>query len=326
MNLTELNEILNNIKNVTVGMIGDICLDAYWHADMKLSVLSNETPHYPLPVVKETYSLGGGGNVVSNLAAVGVKRVIPVSVLGDDWRGAIVSKCLQKIGADCSYIITDKARVTPCYVKPMRHGISDVIYEDPRLDFENRSYPSKETEDKVIDALEKTAAEADIIAVCDQTLFGAVSPAVIEKLNEIGKKMPVVSDSHSHINQFRNVIVKPNEREAAAALNTPEIKIEEAARVFSQRNSAPAIITAGENGSVWCRDGKAVSVPAFKVNPPLDIVGAGDTFISAFCASYATGIPGEKALEFANLASSITVKKIGTTGTASPEELRAAVR
>ncbi|MBO4342899.1 MAG: sugar kinase, partial [Clostridia bacterium] len=214
MNIAELNVILNKIKNVTVGMIGDICLDAYWHADMKMSVLSNETPHYPLPVVKETYSLGGGGNVVSNLAAVGVKRVIPVSVLGDDWRGMIVSKCLMETGADCSYIITDKTRVSPCYVKPMRHGISDVIYEDPRLDFENRAYPAKETEDKVIYALEKTAAEADIIAVCDQTLFGTVSPSVIEKLNEIGKKMPVVSDSHSHINQFRNVIVKPNEREA----------------------------------------------------------------------------------------------------------------
>lgn len=317
----ELENILNGIKNVSVCMVGDICLDAYWHADMKLSILSNETPHHPLPVVREQYSLGGGGNVLANLKSIGAKEVIPVSILGNDWRGAEVRKCLSSLGLSDEFIITDGGRVTPCYVKPMRHGISDVVYEDPRLDFENRESPSRETESRLIDALKAAAEKADIIAVCDQTAFGAVSPAVIEFLNETGKTKPVVADSHDHISAFKNVIVKPNEREASIALGADINDPENMAKTFSEKNGAPAIVTIGKLGSVWCENGKAARIPARKTEEPIDIVGAGDTFISAFCASYATGIPGETALEFANLASSVTVKKIGTTGTASPEEI-----
>ena len=58
-------------------------------------------------------------------------------------------------------------------------------------------------------------------------------------------------------------------------------------------------------------------------NPPCIAVSKTwlNTFLSAFAAAYAAGVPGETALAFANLASSVTVKKIGATGTASPDEI-----
>ncbi len=316
-----LNEILDKIKTVKICMIGDICLDAYFHADMRLSDLSRETPHYPLPVTKEVYSLGGGGNVLANLAAIGVCKVMPLSVIGDDWRGMLVSRCLADINADTSGVITDNKRVTPCYCKPMRHGISDVVYEDPRIDFENREPLTKDTEGRILAALNKAAGEADIIAVCDQNEYGVITPAVIEKLGEIGKTKPVVADSRERITLFNNVIVKPNEREAAKALDMSENEPEKMAIKLSEKNGAPAIVTIGENGSVWCEDGKAVKLPAVKTEGEIDIVGAGDTFLAAFCAAYSAGFDGETALEFANLASSVTIRKTGTTGTASPEEI-----
>lgn len=34
-------------KNARIGIIGDFCVDIYWHADMRKSELSRETPHYP---------------------------------------------------------------------------------------------------------------------------------------------------------------------------------------------------------------------------------------------------------------------------------------
>lgn len=316
-----LNEIINKIKTVKICMIGDICLDAYFHADMRLSTLSRETPHYPLPVTKEVYSLGGGGNVLANLAALGVQKVMPVSVIGDDWRGMLVSQCLSDINADTSGVIIDSSRVTPCYCKPMRHGISNVVYEDPRIDFENRESLTKETEGRIIAALDKAAGEADIIAVCDQNEFGVINSSVIEKLCETGKIKPVVADSRDRINLFKNIIVKPNEREAAKALDMSENEPEKMAMKLSEKNGAPAIVTIGENGSVWCEGGKAVKVPAVKAEGEIDIVGAGDTFLAAFCAAYSAGFDGETPLEFANLASSVTIRKNGTTGTASPEEI-----
>ena len=43
---------LNKLAKGRIGVIGDSCLDVYWHADMTKSELSRETPHFPLPIVQ----------------------------------------------------------------------------------------------------------------------------------------------------------------------------------------------------------------------------------------------------------------------------------
>ena len=320
MNRSELEKILGAVKSVRVCLIGDLCLDAYWTADMKKSRLSRETPHFPLPVTQERYSLGGGGNAAANFAALGA-RVFPVSVIGSDWRGGILKELLAGKGISDGGLITDPARVTPCYCKPLRSGISDVVYEDPRLDFENYSPLSGETEAKLIALLDEAAGSCHKIAVSDQLEYGVITPKVRERICELGTNMPVVADSRDRIALYRGVIVKPNEIEAAAAAGCSPEEPELSAKILSEKSGKPALVTAGAKGAVWCEGGKTVTVPAVKAEPPVDTVGAGDTFLAAFCSAYAAGVPGETAAEFANLACSVTVKKIGVTGTASPAEI-----
>ncbi|MBQ6266749.1 MAG: sugar kinase [Clostridia bacterium] len=321
MNLNELTQILQAIRTVRVSMIGDLCLDAYWLADMKKSRLSRETPHYPLPVTQERYALGGGGNVAANLAALGVGNVRALSVVGKDWRAYVMRGCLSEAGIDDQGVLTDDSRITPCYCKPLRAGISDVVYEDPRLDFENDATLSAETEEQLLQALDDAAAGSDILAVCDQLTFGVITPNIRERLCEIAKKMPVIVDSRDRIALYRHAIVKPNDVEAAAATGVRQNEPEAATLRLSEKNGAPAIVTVGADGAIWCAQGQAVRVPAVKTAPPVDPVGAGDTFLAAFCAAYAAGVDGPQAVAFANLACAVTVKKIGMTGTASPEEL-----
>lgn len=43
----QAKKICAGIKNAHIGIIGDFCVDIYWHADMTKSELSRETPHYP---------------------------------------------------------------------------------------------------------------------------------------------------------------------------------------------------------------------------------------------------------------------------------------
>ena len=57
----ELKRRLEAVDGAKICLIGDFCLDIYWHADMRLSELSRETPHYPLPIVEERFSPGGAG-------------------------------------------------------------------------------------------------------------------------------------------------------------------------------------------------------------------------------------------------------------------------
>ena len=90
--LPRLRALLHSLPGKTIGVVGDLGLDAYWYADMTISVISRETPLFPRPVIREEYSPGAGANVAHNLADLGVGRVIAFSVLGDDWRGQILRR------------------------------------------------------------------------------------------------------------------------------------------------------------------------------------------------------------------------------------------
>lgn len=327
-----LQEIEEKISGLRIGLIGDACVDIYWEADMRKSELSREVPHYPLPVVHERFSLGGGSNVAANLMAAGLNDLRFLSVAGHDWRGTVLLDLLHanRISAD-DMIVSDQI-ITPAYCKPIRFGISDVRYEDPRLDFVNQKPVPAAVEEQVLKRLDRIADEVDLLIVCDQLENGCMTPSVISRINELGKTHPILVDSRNRILQYQNVIIKPNEVEAARSLGVPPIATDDREAVaevgarLADRTHRPVVITLGANGAVWYDQGRVLHVPACPVSPPIDFVGAGDSFLAGFSLAYAAhAAPGE-ALALGCLTSSVTIRKIGTTGTASPEELEHALR
>jgi len=316
---------LSRIGAVTVAVLGDAALDVYWYADMKKSELSRETPHFPLPIVREVTSPGAGGNVAANLAALRPRRVLLCGVLGDDWRGALLRQRLAATGVDTDGLIVEQGRFTQAYCKPMRMGISDVVYEDPRLDFAADAPIAPATETAVLAWLDRAEREADVLCVCDQFANGIVTEAVLARLGRM--RIPVAVDSRARIERFRvRGVLKPNEFECRAALARLGLPLpgeeEAAARALADATDADVFLTAGSRGSVFAAPGGAALVmPAVPVAGPIDIVGAGDTSFAAFAACLAGGASPAEAAEIAALASAVTVQKIGTTGTATPEEI-----
>jgi sugar/nucleoside kinase (ribokinase family) len=67
-----------------------------------------------------------------------------------------------------------------------------------------------------------------------------------------------------------------------------------------------------------------VEVPAYPVRGPIDTVGAGDSSSAAMACALASGANLVEAAAFGNLVASITIQQIGTTGTATPEQVRKA--
>ena len=57
-------------------------------------------------------------------------------------------------------------------------------------------------------------------------------------------------------------------------------------------------------------------VPAVAVDPPIDIVGAGDSCMAAIVSALCSGAEPVQAAFMGNLAASITIQQVGTTGTA----------
>lgn len=325
MTYLELEGLLKAASKGRVGLIGDLCLDAYWTADMRKSCLSRETPHFPLPVMQERYSAGGAGNVACNISALKPGKLVTLGVVGTDWRGRLLCDTLREQGVDTGNILSVPDRITNTYIKPLRQGISQVVYEDPRLDFENYSPLPLEAEQQLLERLEQAASEIDVLCVSDQMDYGCITPRIRQYICQLGKSgLTVLVDSRSRVGDYSQVIVKPNEVEAGRALGQTLETLEDAerlCRLLSERNERPAVITLGDRGSMLCADGETVHSPAHPVEPPVDFCGAGDSFLSGLGVFLAAGATLRQAVEAATLCSAVTVKKLNTTGTASAEEL-----
>ncbi len=317
----KLKDYFPRLREVRVAVVGDFCLDAYWLADMTRSELSRETPRFALPVAEERYSPGAAGNVAANVRALGPETVA-VGVLGRDWRGEVLLEELRRRGVDTQALPRAEGWLTPAYIKPVRRGY-ETEQEDSRIDFANAEPLGGALEDELLSRLRSLKEKADGVCVQDQLACGVVTKRVRKAVGEAGPH--VVADSRSCAGEYRGVAVKPNELEAASALGrNAETAPEELARALAEKVGGRVFLTVGKRGCLVCEAGSdATLVEGFPQDGPVDIVGAGDTFLAALVSFLACGAPPEEAAAFANLAASVTVKKLGTTGTCTPEELLA---
>ncbi len=326
-----LEQILQAMKAITLGVVGDFTLDGYWYADMEQSQLSRETATFPRPIVRETYSLGGAANAAWNLSALGVGTVLGFSVIGDDWRGRILCDLLAGAGIQASGILSQVDRQTPFYGKVILTATGRQAQEDARLDFINPRPLSAEIEEALLRALETAlATRLDGLMICDYQAVGVMTARVRRGLLDLAgdHKQPFVVDLREHAGEFRQLILKPNDAEAAR-LFFPDRKIaaveladlSRAALEHNRQTGQPVIITLGERGCLVAVDGECAQIPGVHVPPPLDPVGAGDAFLASFTAAIASGAHPFEAASLANLSAAVTVAKIGVTGTASPAEI-----
>ena len=321
--------MLDCINNARVGVIGDFCVDIYWEIDMKKSELSLETPHFPHPVVGERIYPGAAGNVAVNVARLKPKKIMACGVVGKDWRASALKSALEKEGVPTDGFITDASLTTNAYCKPMLHGISAVVYEDPRLDFENFSALSKETEDKILAWLDSAAGKLDVLCVCDQFRMGIITEKVREKVCAIAKNgLTVIVDSRYRAGLFSGVILKPNEKECYLAVygKTTNEKIlkDDAilnAKKLSSLTGSKILLTLGEDGSAFI-DGETVSYcGAVKVSGELDVCGCGDAYLGAFSSMLAGGAKITDAMKAGSAAAAFAIKSIGVTGNATREDI-----
>jgi len=325
-----LEQILDALPARRVGIIGDFTLDAYWYADMARAELSREAPLYNRPVVRETYSPGGAANVAWNVASLGVGEPYALTLFGEDWRGDLLRAILRREGVCLDHALLRPERITPCYAKVILTAHS-LQQEDARLDFFNPGRPDPEAEAELVASLDALAPQLDALIVNDQLADGLITPRVHQALLGLATARPemvFVVDSRSRIDRFPSMTLKPNDLEAARARfpgeapdSIPRDRLVEAAVRWQREQGRPIYITVGPEGCLVLSDDGAAHVPGVPLQPPLDPVGAGDTFISALAACLAAGASPVEAGQIAVLASAVSVCKLHVTGTASPAEI-----
>jgi rfaE bifunctional protein kinase chain/domain len=327
-----LERILERIPRLTVGVIGDLFLDRYLDIDAALTEPSLETGLDAYQVVRVRSHPGAAGTVINNLVAFGIGSVCAVAAIGDDGEGYELRQALERQQISSAWLHRDSSRRTPTYTKPMLHGTGQTPRELNRLDIKNRQPLPRDAEEAVLASLAQLWPRLDALIVVDQVSeagCGVITERVRQRLAELGAHNPgppILADSRERIGLFRSLWLKPNERECLGAVGKETTDVESCARELARCSGRPVFCTRGARG-MFVVDPRPesrleITVPAVPVTGPIDPVGAGDSTSAALACALAANVSLPEAALFANLVASITIQQIGTTGTASPEQIR----
>ncbi|MGD9383382.1 MAG: PfkB family carbohydrate kinase, partial [Desulfobacterales bacterium] len=90
-------------------VVGDLMLDEYLWGDVDR--ISPEAPVQVVSVNNEDFALGGAGNVVNNIVALGAK-VSVLGVIGKGRNGQLLLNKFNELGVDTAGIIEEPNRTT----------------------------------------------------------------------------------------------------------------------------------------------------------------------------------------------------------------------
>jgi len=313
---------LRRFSSLEILVVGDVVLDEYLIGDV-----SRISPEAPVPVVhvrREATALGGAGNVVRNIVALGARCRL-CSCVGDDADGREVLRLLAELGVPSDGVLRVEGRPTT-----RKSRVVAQTQQIVRVDRETHEPVSKAVAASLAEAVRRAAATADG-AILEDYGKGLFTRATIQKTMQLlaSAGVPIAVDPKSELAAFRGAeLVKPNLREAAelAGIRSAEPRdlARIAARLRAKLGGSALAITRGAEGMQLfegANAGEGVHVRAPK-REVFDVQGAGDTTIAALVLALRAGATLREAAVVANAAAGIVVEKVGTA-TATRDELRA---
>lgn len=313
--------LLDRLAGRRVLVVGDVMVDEFlWGEIERIS------PEAPVPVLEERSrhtTLGGAGNVVANLVALGCTVGIG-SVVGDDAPGRELRAVLTGLGADVRALVADPDRPTPVKTRVIARHQQLV-----RIDREVREPVPAWAEAKLLAAVEGCLSGCGAVVLSDYGK-GVVTDSLVAGITAAARAagVPVVGDPKGRdYGRYHGVtLLTPNRKEAAEAtglsLDDTEQVAAAGARLMEIVGSEAMLVTLSEEGMALFRRGAAPLILPTQAREVFDVTGAGDTVVATLAAALAAGAELAAAAELANMAAGVVVAKVGTA-TATPVEIRA---
>jgi len=326
--------ITSRYASLRVAICGDFCLDRYLEIDPQKKEISIETGLPVHNVVRVRSQPGAAGTILNNLSALGAGTIWPIGFAGDDGEGFELMRALaQTPGVRMDYFVQTAERRTFTYCKPLVMEPGGTPRELNRLDSKNWTPTPASVERELARKLQQAAREADCVMVLDQVDLantGVITQAMLAALGELQRDrdgLLVLADSRRGLSDFPPLTFKMNSAELQALLGKEHAgdleHIRASAVSLARRNRRSVFVTLSERGILGASpEGASEHVPALPVRGPIDIVGAGDAVSANLLMALASGASLREALEVANAAASVVVHKLGTTGTASVDEIQ----
>jgi D-beta-D-heptose 7-phosphate kinase / D-beta-D-heptose 1-phosphate adenosyltransferase len=299
------------LKNFTpkILVIGDLMIDHYlWGSCERISP---EAPVQVVDIAKETTVLGGAGNVINNLNALGAEVSVS-SVIGDDDNGEELKEMLRIINVDGSNLIEQRARKTS-----KKSRIIAVSQQILRYDKESKNEIDSESVTKIINSISVNISSYDAVILSDYGK-GVLTPELCQSVISLAKENGVkvlVDPKGSDFSKYKGAyLLTPNKKEAVLATNI-DIKDDSSlkAALLKLKNEVEldiSLITLSEDG-IATYDSEVKRFPTV-AKEVFDVTGAGDTVIASIAFALSAGKTIEETASFANLAAGVVVGKIGS--------------
>lgn len=315
---------IDRFQKIQAMVIGDLMIDEYlWGTVDRIS------PEAPVPVVcveKESHTLGGAGNVIHNLVAMGA-GVIPVGTAGTGRAGRMIFEKLETLGIATDAVISEEARPTTRKTRIIASN-QQVL----RIDKEIKRNINEATLEKLLMLIEKNLDGVDLVILSDYDK-GLITRPLVQRVVRLAQQQHILTlaDPKSlNFSKYENVsVLTPNKKEASLAANV-DIKTDidlfaAGKKLIEQIHLERLLITCGKDGMVLFESGEKPRFIASKARQVYDVSGAGDTVISLLGLGLAAGGTFHQSARLANAAAGIVVGKLGTA-TASVEELKKALK
>ena len=334
MNAERFTELTSRYGDLKIAIVGDFCLDRYFEIDPSLAETSIETGLEVHNVTRVRTQPGAAGTILNNLVALGVGAIYPIGFCGEDGEGWLLEKALADNASVClDHFLKTPLRKTFTYSKPLVLEAGKAPRELNRLDQKNWSETPAAVSVPIVDAIERLEGVVDAIIVMDQVdvkLTGVITKPVLDTLGRLAQanpRLPMLADSRLGLGHYPALSFKMNaaelERLTSETGQRTEQSVMAEVAALAEKNRRPAFVTLAENGIVGAApDGQAQRVASFPVNGEIDIVGAGDSVTANLTAALAVGAKLSEAMQLAMAGASIVVHQLGTTGTATQEQLR----
>lgn len=313
----DLKRILDNFKNIKIGVVGDLMLDDYIYGTVE-----RISPEAPVPVVnvkEEKFVLGGAANVVNNLASLGAKTIC-FGVIGNDANGERLLGAFADKKIDVSGLIRDKERTT--IVKRRIIGSNQQLL---RIDWEDITPISTFLEYALLRNIESKIDELDAVILSDYdkgVLTPVVAKEIVRMCRDRGKIVTVDPKPKNALNYYGATSMTPNRKEAKECLGMERAtNMEEVGKELKKKLQLDnLLLTRSEEGMSLFIEDKIVNIPTF-AKEVYDVTGAGDTVISVFTLAAASGVSWHEAAKIANTAAGVVVGKMGTSTVTKDEIL-----
>ena len=301
-------------KKITV--IGDVMIDWYLHGES-----SRISPEAPVPVVnfKESqFQLGGAANVANNLKHLEIEPFL-IGAAGKDQFGSLLKEHLraEKIKFN---VFSENSFQTICKQRLMSSNQQLV-----RIDYEHYFQASKLR--NLFGTFTKNISKADLIIISDYgkgTIFNARK--LIQSARKLKKKV-LIDPKGNDFSKYKGAnLITPNKKEFEDTMGKVQSRKDlqnKAKKMLEHLKLESLIVTLGSEGMyVLTKTSNKIEGDFINAHPQevYDVSGAGDTTIAALGAALSEGMDIFSAAEFANLAASISVSKVGTS-TVNKEEI-----